>query len=374
MEEGSSQTGRAWDKEGRKHQVVLVRRAQGMESPCHQGLKKGREEREKQNAQPAVEKEAGTASQTHANSNYAAVLATLAQMAMQEEWWFSSAWAFLMLMAEAPNITALIATLYLQTICFSFVQLYLFKQHLTFRVIRHSSKCTNNRCNKFDVKFVYNNFKHHHKIDKKPDKAQTILAAKLCRLTALSCKVDCCVRSHLQQLFVLPTKFFKSLRFMPPIFHTHRAGISHVLFTSTAFTGLLLHSRTISHFITFAQTLQAKHSRRQFTSNREMIIPHYHCDCRFLADDAFQQHAQRKHLTFFSVNAYFLNGIAKRVIKDLMASVREQMRKLLLRAKPKFFDTVFLTRSDTNMSSIWQVWQVLCWIEKSDHIPSANPW
>ena len=48
-------------------------------------VKKAREEREKQNTQPAVAKEAGAASQTHVNSNYAAVLATLAQMAMQEE-------------------------------------------------------------------------------------------------------------------------------------------------------------------------------------------------------------------------------------------------------------------------------------------------
>ena len=48
-------------------------------------VKKAREEREKQNTQPAVAKEAVTASQTHTNENSAAVLATLAQMAMQEE-------------------------------------------------------------------------------------------------------------------------------------------------------------------------------------------------------------------------------------------------------------------------------------------------
>ena len=48
-------------------------------------VKKGREECRKQNVPPAVAKEAVAASQIHTNANYAAVLATLAQMAMQEE-------------------------------------------------------------------------------------------------------------------------------------------------------------------------------------------------------------------------------------------------------------------------------------------------
>ena len=67
--------------------MVLVQRAQDMESPRHQvrRVKEGREEREKQNALPAVAKEVVAASQTYTNANYAAVLATLAQMAMQEE-------------------------------------------------------------------------------------------------------------------------------------------------------------------------------------------------------------------------------------------------------------------------------------------------
>lgn len=87
--------------------------------------KKAREEKEKQEDKPIV---ACEATKNRGNQNFRAVIATLAQMATQEELWFSLAWAFLVLMATAPDIQAIIAFPILQTIIFFFTQLALSSQ------------------------------------------------------------------------------------------------------------------------------------------------------------------------------------------------------------------------------------------------------
>ncbi len=74
-------------------------------------------------------------------------------------------------------------------------------------------------------------------------------------------------------------------------------------------------------------TMLAKQSFEKFSAEHGVRILHYHCDNGQFADNAWKQSckASRQQLTFCGVNAHFQNGIAERLIQDLLESARKQL-------------------------------------------------
>ena len=316
-----------------------------------------------------------------------------------------------MLMAEAPNIIAFIATVFFQTICFSIIQLYLFKQQISFNTTHCSNKHANNCHNQSRQQLVHEKFKHH-KIKKKSGNMKTTHAEMLPGLTTLSHKADCWVPFHLHHLFVLPPNFFKSLWLMPLVPLTYHAGASCIFVAST---GLLLRSIATSHFrscnqaqssegdsveidkstkwedspglpqnsiilqdhgllpthlhvmtkLIFVQTYQALQAFQQLETNRGVITPRYHRSNEGFTDNTFRQYAGQQTMPHYGSNAHFFHDIAKQGTRELMGSFSKQ----LLHTTANFIQAVFLTKFKAMRSPGWQI---LVGRERPHHVPSEE--
>jgi hypothetical protein len=80
----------------------------------------------------------------------------------------------------------------------------------------------------------------------------------------------------------------------------------------------------------FVETVATKHTFEKFVAKNGVHIHHYHCNNGRFADNAFKESCEssRQRLTFCAVNAHFQNGIAERIIRDIL----ESTQKLLLHA------------------------------------------
>lgn len=146
--------------------MVMVQWQYGMDFTCSKRLQsqEGKRRKEKQADKPIRACDATT---NQGNQNVQAVMATLAQMATQEEWWFCSAWIFLILMAKAPEFYQIVASAVLQMIIFFFIYLAFSSQASHFLILHHTLKQP--LWNRF-FKSTHNKIVHHkHKCNNKGD-------------------------------------------------------------------------------------------------------------------------------------------------------------------------------------------------------------